>query len=161
MTKAWFIVPLLLLLSAGTASANPGIVVTVSPVVDTVAPGGTATYTVTVESITTVEEHVVLSISDPTTGWVYTFNPVEFDIAPGATVVSDLSMTVPGDAPQGDYYHTVNASAYLPGLEWLGAVEASTYTNILTTVIPEFPTVAIPAMLALSGYLLIGRRRRE
>lgn len=106
-------------------------------------------------------EHVVLSISDPKTGWTYTFDEVEFDIAPGETVISDLSMEVPTDALPGDYYHAVHGDAYLPGFEWIGAVEASTYTNVLTTVIPEFTTIAIPAMMVLGLFMLIGRRKKE
>jgi hypothetical protein len=38
---------------------------------------------------------------------------------------------------------------YLPGLEWLGAVETSTYTNVETIAIPEFPTIALPVMIVL------------
>lgn len=157
MRKELFLFVLLaIVLATGIASATPGLVVGVTPVKDTVLPGETATYNVTVASIATITEHVTLSISNPTSGWVYTFDPVEFDIEPDEIVLSTLSMNVPSDAAPGEYYHDMKASGEFLGVE----IESSVYTNILTTVIPEFTTIAIPVAAILGLIFLFNRRRR-
>ena len=158
LMKAFVIASVLLVATIGMVSA--GIVVDVTSVKDTVAPGETATYNVNVTSITTADEKIVLLIDDPTPGWGYGFNPNNYIIAPDASVYSDLDITVPSDAAIGEYYHTVNATAYTPYMEFLGVVQFTIYTNVPTTVIPEFTTIAIP-VAAIFGLLLLIRRRKQ
>jgi hypothetical protein len=40
-------------------------------------------------------------------------------------------------------------------------VEESLYLNVLTTVIPEFTTIAIPVAAVLGLFMLMQRRRKE
>lgn len=150
------------LLNVLVAQADPGIVVSVDAIVNTVAPGGTATYKVRVQSITDELEHIVLSIDNPRVGWTYTFSQSEFDLDPGATVEVDLSITVPVGTSIGTYYHDVKGDAYLPGFEFLGSVETSTYTNVETIAIPEYPTIALPVMIVLGLVFGVSRiKNRE
>ena len=144
--------------ATGVASADPGISVDVIPVKDTVLPGETAIYTVSVYCFAGpgVTERVKLDISNPTPGWTYTFDPEEFYIDDKETVHSSLTMDVPGDESIGEYYHDVHAIATFMG--WV--IEETTYTNVLTTLIPEFTTIAIP-VVALLGLFAFYRRKQK
>ena len=146
----------LLAVAIGVASANPGISVDVTPVKAEVVYGETAIYNVSVYCFVGFPEHVLLEISNPTSGWTYTFDPDEFDINTGETVYSNLTIAVPNDASPGEYYHDVNATASFMSI----IVQETTYTNVLTTVIPEFATIALP-VAAIFGLLLLIRRRKE
>ena len=66
-----------------------------------------------------------------------------------------MFITVASDASPGDYYHDVKAEGKFFGI----TVEETVYINVLTTVIPEFQTIAIPAA-AIFGLLFFIRRRR-
>ncbi len=155
-----FVVSLIAVMAVviGIASADPGITVDVIPVKDKVSPSGTAIYDVEVYCFAGITERVTLDISDLTLtpGWTYTFDPDEFYIDDGETVHSTLTMDVPSDASLGEYYHDVNATATFMGY----VVESTAYTNVLTSVIPEFSTIAIP-VAAIFGLLLLIRRRRQ
>jgi len=65
-----------------------------------------------------------------------------------------MFITVAPDASPGDYYHDVRAGGKAFGI----TVEKTVYTNVLTTVIPEFSTIAIPA--AIFVLLFFIRRKR-
>lgn len=161
LLKAFVIAAVLFGASIGLVSADPGIVVYVTPISDTVAQGGTATYTVNVSSITTDSETIVLLIDNPTSGWGFDFDPNNYIIDPDSSVYSDLDITVPSDAAVGEYYHTVNATAYTPDLEFLGVVQFAVFTNVLTTVIPEFTTIAIPVAAIFGLFVLIRGRKQK
>ena len=159
LMKAFVIASVLLVATIGMVSA--GIVVDVTSVKDTVAPGETATYNVNVTSITTADEKIVLLIDDPTPGWGFNFDPNNYNISAYESVNSDLEISVPSTAAVGEYYHTVNATAYTPGMELLGIVQFAIYTNVPTTVIPEFTTIAIPVAAIFGLFLLIRRRKQK
>jgi len=146
----------IMVVAIGVASADPGISVDVIPVNDEVLPGETAIYNVSVYCFAGMTEHVLLEIANPTSGWTYTFDPGEFDIDDGETLYSNLTMEVPSGASPSDYYHDVNATATF----WGYTVESTAYTDVLTTVIPEFTTIAIP-VAAIFGLLLLMQRRRK
>lgn len=149
-----FVVLLAATVAVNVVNANPGLALDVTPVNDKVKPGGTAQYEVSVENIGSQTENVHLSINNSKTGWTYTFSKNDFDLAAGATETLDLDMTVPSDASVGDYYHDVKAEGKIFGI----TVEETTYTNVVTTVVPEFNTIAIP-VLAIFGIMLLMRRR--
>ena len=90
-------------------------------------------------------EHVVLSIDNLL--WGYSFNPAGFDINTGESKYSTLSIYVPSDAPPGTYNHTVNATATydVPYPPFTATQDVT--TDVETTVIPEFQTIAIPAAI--------------
>ena len=67
----------------------------------------------------------------------------------------DMFITVAPDASPGDYYHDVKAEGTLNGI----TVEETVYTNVLTTVIPEFSTIAIPAAIFVMLFFI--RRRKS
>ena len=146
----------------GTAAADPGITMEVTPIDNEVLPGETATYEVNVSYFMTPPpstEHVVLSIDNPI--WSYSFNPAEFDINTGESKYSTLSIDVPSDALPGTYNHTVNATAtgvLIPIPPPVVITERVT-TTVETTVIPEFTTIAIPAA-AIFVLLFVLRRKR-
>ena len=146
----------------GTAAADPGITMEVTPIDNEVLPGETATYEVNVSYFMDypATEHVVLSIDNPI--WGYSFNPAEFDINTGESKYSTLSIDVPSDALPGTYNHTVNATAtgvlIIPIPPPVVITERVT-TTVETTVIPEFSTIAIPAA-AIFILLFVLRRKR-
>ncbi|MCK4458401.1 MAG: PEF-CTERM sorting domain-containing protein [Methanosarcinales archaeon] len=155
------------LIAIGTASANPGFNVVVTPTADTVMPGETATYSVTVIAIDTltVEEFVELSVidlDDNPISWDTRFSENLFIISPHQPEKTvTLEIDVPPGTPVGDYLQKVRGDAYLPGMEWLGSIESSEFPITVTvTEIPEFSTIAVP-VVAVIGLLLLMRRRKE
>jgi len=152
--KIW-LAAFVLLLMVGTAAADPGIVMEVTPIDNEVLPGETATYEVNVSYFMQwpSSEHVVLSIDNPI--WGYSFDPGEFDINTSESKYSTLSIFVPSGAPPGTYNHTVNATATaVPFI-----IEKVT-TTVETSVIPEFTSIAIP-VAAIFGLLVLIRRRKQ
>ena len=153
-------VAFMLLLMVGTAAADPGIVMDVTPIDNEVLPGETATYEVNVSYFQSwpSSEHVVLSIDNAI--WSYTFDPAYFDINTGESKYSTLSISVPTNAQPGTYNHTVNATATagIPFPPFI--IKEGVTTDVNTTVIPEFTTIAIP-VAAIFGLLLLIRRRKQ
>jgi len=148
------------MVGTATASPEPGITLSITPIKDVVIPGENATYEVNITYFmpSPSTEHVVLSIDNPI--WSYTFNPAEFDINTGESKYSTLNISVPTDASPGTYTHTVNATAtgVLVPIPPVIITERVT-TTVETTVIPEFTTIAIPAA-AIFVLLFFIRRKR-
>ena len=145
----------LLSVTASLVEASPGISLDITPINDKVLPGETASYKVKVTSQVNWEETVHLSITNPISGWNYTFSDNDFNLPAWGSKTVDMFITVAPDASPGDYYHDVKAE----GLWNHWTVEETVYTNVLTTVIPEFSTIAIPAA-AIFVLLFFIRRRR-
>ena len=149
----------ILLLMVGTTAADPGIVMEIAPIGSEVLPGETATYEVNVSYFIAypATEHVALSIDNAI--WSYTYDPAEFDIRTGESKYSTLSIDVPQNAQPGTYVHKVNATGtyeIIPG--W--PMTQDVFTDVETTVIPEFTTIAVPAA-AIFGLVLLIRRRKQ
>jgi len=145
----------LALVTASLVEANPGISLDITPINDTVLPGETASYEVNVTSQIGMDETVHLSITNPISGWNYTFSDNDFNLPAHASKTVDMYITVASDASPGDYYHDVKAEGKFLGV----TIEETVYTNVLTTVIPEFSTIAIPAA-AIFVLLFVLRRKR-
>ena len=151
------------MVGTATASPEPGITLSITPIKDVVIPGENATYEVNITYFmpSPSTEHVVLSIDNPI--WSYTFDPAEFDINTGESKYSTLNISVPTDASPGTYTHTVNATA--TGLMVLPTpfppivITEKITTTVETTVIPEFQTIAIPAA-AIFVLLFVLKRKR-
>lgn len=150
-----------LLISVGMVSANPGIVVSVTPIQDSVLAGETAEYEVTVNSIEALgmdTEIVTLDVNNKIAGATYTFSGNGFEIGPHPdTETVTMTIDVSSTTASGTYPQTVTAEA-----EWLGIPcwEYSEFTTYIDVQIPEFPTVALP-VVAVIGLLLLMRRRKE
>jgi len=87
---------------AGGGSPPPDFALSVSPTSRTVnAPGGTATYTVTIAPINGFTDPVTLSVSGNPSGTTASFSPNP------ATSFSTLSVVVPGSTPKGTYTLTI------------------------------------------------------
>ncbi len=122
-------------LSMGVSAPAPqpmGITIDVTPIIDTVQPGETATYNVSVTSIAGESEYVNFTIEPERPGWSYRFDPEGFYLEPGETNYSILSITTAGFAPDGDYFHNITANAWVDYLPF--PIENSTYHNLRTTV---------------------------
>jgi len=145
----------LALVTASLVEANPGISLDITPINDTVLPGETASYEVNVTSQVNWDETVHLSITDPISGWSYTFSENDFNLSAYGSKTVDMFITVASDASPGDYHHDVKAEGKVFGV----TMEETVYTNVLTTVIPEFSTIAIPAA-AIFVLLFVLRRKR-
>ncbi len=142
---------LAILISLGFVSANPGVNVTINPGNRDVSPGGTALYTVSVSSISDVNESIELYIENPQIGWTYEITPQTFNISPDEMVDSDLLVSVPDGTVPGLYDHTLNVPVYLPGFVWLFPMEASLYYFYVTVKGPvsasEFPFSAASLLI--------------
>ena len=102
-----------------------------------------------------MNETVHLSIKNPISGWNYTFSENDFNLPAHASKTVDMYITVASDASPGDYYHDVKAEG-----KFLGeTIEETVYTNVLTTVIPEFSTIAIPAAAIFVLFFVLRRKR--
>ena len=152
--KKILLVVLAVLATSIAVKAEPGLLLDVTPVVDKVLPGETASYKVTVTSYVNSEENVHLSITNPITGWTYSFSENDFDLPAFENKTVDMYITVAPDASPGEYYHDVKAEGKVFGI----TVEETIYTDVLTTVIPEFPTIAVPVLIAF-GIVFLMRRR--
>jgi len=145
------IVFVLALFTASVVEAAPGISLDITPINDKVLPGETASYKVNVTSQVNWDETVHLSITNPISGWNYTFSDNDFNLPAWGSKAVDMFITVAPDASPGDYYHDVKAEGKVLGI----TVEEKVYTNVLTTVIPEFSTIAIPALIAMAAVVLM------
>ena len=145
------IVFVLALFTASVVEAAPGISLDITPINDKVLPGETASYKVNVTSQVNWDETVHLSITNPISGWNYTFSDNDFNLPAWGSKTVDMFITVAPDASPGDYYHDVKAEGKVFGI----TVEEKVYTNVLTTVIPEFSTIAIPALIAMAAVVLM------
>jgi hypothetical protein len=131
-----------LLLMVGTINlVHAGISVTVVEVDPSVSvQGGTATYTVRVESITTEDENMQLTVihhDDLQPSWTFR----EAFIGVGATETFDLEVTYSGTA-SGNFPFTVAGEAWPVTYNYsqaidLGLLERSSYTDYVLSAIPQ------------------------
>lgn len=168
---------LMMLAKINCALASPGICVTITvidPVILNYNPGGegdTATYIVNVESITTEDENVRLTLSgDPAISFNWTTQ--EFVLAMGSTQSFGLEASATVSLTPGSYLFTVLGEAWPLGFTYdeanaIGLIETSSYTanvEIPPTffVVPELPFGTITAMSAFLGAtgLYVVKKRR-
>ena len=145
----------LMAIATTVVDASPGLLIDITPVKDKVLPGETASYKVNITNLMSWAETVHLRVENPITGWSYTFSENDFNLPAYASKTVDMYITVASDASPGDYYHDVKAEGKVFGI----TVEETVYTNILTTVIPEFKTIGIPVVAILGLVLLFNRRK--
>ena len=165
---------LVILISIGLVSADPGILVTATAVDNSGLPGEEATFDVTVQSLDFSIKTVELSITDLSPGWSSSFNPSSMPMGPPYIASSDLSITISPLASEGVYTYTILAEEYVdpddPFYFLCPPVGPCASTSGKLNVIvegpisaPEFPAAAVPlAIMAIApafGYLLIRRRQ--
>ena len=158
--KTTILLAVILLLSAGTASA--GVVsVSVVPIVDTVSPGGTATYQLILGGLLETET-VSLSVPTPPAGLTYTFTPSDFVLEQTpAEMTVNLEVHVAADTAPGTYStqgEAITAVCVAPDL-CIQDEPITTYV-VTTTAIPEFPTVALP-IVSIIGLMLLFQKRKH
>lgn len=167
---------LVALTKTNSASASPGISVTITtidPFIVNYNPSGlgdTATYIVNVESITTEVENTRLTLSgDPTISFNWTTQ--EFELAMGSTQSFGLQASATASSTPGIYPFTVLGEAWPLGFTYddantWGLVELSSFqanVEIPPTflVVPELPLGTITAMsafLVTTGLYIIRRK---
>jgi len=145
----------LALVTISVVEASPGITLDITPINDKVLPGETASYEVNVTSQVSGDETVHLNVTNPISGWNYTFSENDFNLPAYSSKTVNMFITVASDASPGDYYHDVKAEGKVFGV----TIEKTVYTNVLTTVIPEFSTIAIPVVAILALVFLFNRRK--
>ncbi len=148
---------MLVLLCANIASANPGIVVNVGPESLVANAGQTVAYQVRTDSISDIEEHVILSITDPVEGWTYDFDTPAFDLAAGDSFTTTLHVSLPANVTPNLYESTVLGTASIPDFE--DFVTGTSFFTFLTSIspVPELPTITLFGF-GLMGLLLIVRK---
>lgn len=143
---------------AGIASANPGIVVSVTPDSQVTGLGGTVTYQVQVRSITTMTESVVLSVENQEAGWGYLIDDPEFLIGPGEIITRELNVTVPSSTSSGEHEAIVRGNAAVPGFE--GFIIETGFSTFITDIsVPEFPSILAPIFSIILIIFVIGRTK--
>lgn len=158
MKKYIIITLLLILLSVGVASA--GIVVNVQPGSLDAIRGETVVYEIKTDSISDIDEHVVLSIRDPVPGWGYVFDTRAFDLAPGASLITNLHVQVPATESPGTYSSDVLGTASAPGFD--DFVTGDSFFTFITNVsIPEFASIAMPVISVIGLVFIFGRNKRK
>ena len=138
--------------------ADPGISVTITDVKSYVnTPTDTAIFIVNIESVTTEDENVKLTISgDPTLAFNWTTD--EFILPAGETASFGLEVTYSGSTP-GNFEFTALGQAwpmfftYEEALEY-GIIEESSFTDYLN-VPPSFVIPIVPAGTILLGTIMI------
>jgi len=159
------------LISIGHCS--PGISVTIVDVDPFISsPGDTATYIVNVESITTEDENVKLTVSGDA-DLVFDWTTKEFVLMAGATESFGLEATYSG-AGAGDFEFTVFGEGWVLFFTYeeasmMGMIETSSYTDYVhvapSGVIPEVPLGTVMAgtsmIIALLAYIAMPRFRRK
>jgi len=143
----------LALVTISGVEASPGITLDITPINDKVLPGETASYEANVTSQVSGDETVHLNVTNPISGWNYTFSENDFNLPAYSSKTVNMFITVASDASPGDYYHDVKAEGNVSGI----TIEETVYTNVLTTVIPEFSTIAIPVVVILVLVFLFNR----
>jgi len=140
------------------ARGDPGISVTVTDVKSYVnAPSDVAIYIVTVESLTTEDESVRITISgDPELAFNWTQQ--EFLLAAGESVSFGLEVTYSGSSP-GDFQFTALGEAWPTFLTYdqasqMGLIETSSYTDYVH-ISPSFVIPIAPAGTLTLGILMI------
>jgi len=156
------------------ALANPGINVSIE-VIDQITGGAdlSAEYNVKVESITNVAEDVVLTIrsaesSELSTGedpadisW-FDWTSQSFSLAAGDTEEFPLYASLPAGVSEGDYRFVADGEATVPNMPWLPAEDSDSKEIVVVTeeTIPEFSTIALPAVTILGLFLMMYRRKQ-
>lgn len=154
------LVLLVTLSTVAMVSADP-LAIDVIPIDNQVLSGETATYKVNLTNGGTIPETLTnLYASNGPGGFTYVFSETNGVVPAGTTKEVDLSVTVSTSKPQGTYTFDVNADWQKP----LGPFTISDTSNYLGVVldveIPEFSTIAVPAVTVI-GLLLLMRRRKE
>lgn len=133
-----------------------------------------AEYNVKVESITTVDEDVVLTIrsaealelfagEQPADISWFDWTSQSFSLAAGATDEFPLYASLPAGVSMGDYRFVADGVATVPSMPWLPASDSDSKEIVVVTeeTIPEFSTIAIPVAATLGLLLLIRRRKQK
>jgi uncharacterized membrane protein len=168
VVKMGFLFGLLgLLLLANTCSA--AVELTVTPVNnDSVVPGGTISYYVNLSATEDLggDQTEYLSINESTKqpGWSYLFNSGTLILKDaGDLKTSILTISVPDDVTPGTYYHVVVATGYMiidGDIPFEIMVEEDTSGfNTDVNSIPEFPSIALPAVAVLGLVFVFGRKK--
>lgn len=154
-----------------TNIATAGVVLTATPVgSDFVIQGGEIEYyvTITVEEeglgSDWQEEFFSVSEVDKQPGWNYDFDPESVMVYdnPSESQTSILTMSVPIDAPIGDYTHRIEANGYDEIGQMIGLVTEFDLVVVNTPVepIPELNSLWLTSG-GLLGLLLFYRRTKN
>lgn len=154
------LVLLVTLSTVAMVSADP-LTVDVIPIDNQVLSGETATYKVNLTNGGSVTETLTdLYTSNGPGDFTYVFSETNGVVPAYTTKEVSLSVTVPTGKLQGTYTFDINADWQKP----LGPFTISDTSNylgvILDVEIPEFSTIAVPAVTMI-GLLLLMRRRKE
>lgn len=119
--------------------ANPDFTFSTSPGMQTVAPGGSASYTVTVSALNGFTDSVDLAVSGLPAGATYSFNPASMS----GSGTSTLTITTDSSTPNGTSTLTIT------GTDASGSPTHSTTVN-LTVSTPDFSLTATPATASVA-----------
>lgn len=162
--KIIILLAVILLLSAGSASARPGIYIAVEPINDNVKAGEIAKYTVKVHTTPDVTdtENVHLYIESPLPGWDYIFTPNDFDIHKDPDVqTSILEVHVPPGTDSAIYTKWIKASTTYGDVPDWETADFTTYVNVNLPPppVPELSTMTLIS-IGIFGMLLVSRKYR-
>ena len=159
------ILVILLLALCGKVLAQ-GIEVEVTPFSQAATAGSTIDYTLNItNNLGTIAWINKIDVDVPQ-GWSYTLDPdlVDEQLDPGESVETTIHISIPSTASAGSYNNTAEVEVryweqvgftYI----WKTSKDDSEFkTQVRAAAIPEFTTVAIPALIVIAAVVLIGRR---
>ncbi|MFQ6056358.1 MAG: hypothetical protein ACE5J3_10305 [Methanosarcinales archaeon] len=155
------IITLLILLSTvENVSADP-LTIDVIPINNQVQPGEIATYKVNlINGGPSTETLTNLYVLDGPGDFTYVFSKTSGVVLGYETKQVDLSVTVPISKSQGTYTFDVYAD-WQKTLGPFTIKKTNNYLDVILNVIPEFTTIAIPALISLGIIFLVFRRKRR
>jgi hypothetical protein len=129
-------------------TGSPGFTISVSPASKSVAPGGSAQYTVTLASVYGFTGSVSLAASGLPSGATASFNPTSVSLAAGGQGSSTLTVTTTGSTPVGTSTITVQGTSgsVSQGATASFVVSSSSTVDFTITVSPP----SAPLLFALN-----------
>ena len=142
-----------------------GIEVEVTPSSQAATAGSTIDYTLNItNNLGTYAWINKIDVYVPQ-GWSYTLDPdlVDEQLDPGESVETTIHISIPSTASAGSYSNKVEVEVrYWEQVGWKWTLKTckddSEFKTQVRAAIPEFTTVAIPALIAIAVVVLIGRR---
>ncbi|RLI76783.1 hypothetical protein DRP04_12320 [Archaeoglobales archaeon] len=151
----------ILLLACGNALAEPGIMVEVTPPSQAANAGSTIDYTLNVTNLDSYSKTIKSVSISLAQGWSYTLYPdiVGQTLPAGGSIETTIHVSIPSTASAGSYSNQATVEVeyeLIPGVPFTETGYSVFETQVMAAI-PEFTTIAIPALIAMAAVVLMRR----